>query len=197
MSDGEKIEKIKIEFAQLADDFFVLVLLAKKTPELANRALPWIFSHILELSLKASCIIFGQKFYGHDLSSLWSSVQDKITVVNLWPEELHFEMYRKVFIREGAKPILDSLPAPEHLYKAELAYWIDNIVDLKYGFDLKSKMVSIVHISYEGLNPAFLRLFKTLRDTYRDSNLNKRYEAKIKALFPNPEFQKESIGLLI
>lgn len=192
------VKTINEAFAELADDFFIIALLAKTTPEKENQSLPWIFSHIIELSLKSCCIKFNKKFSGHELGTLWDSIKDKVANNELWPEPMHFEMYKNLFISGKTKnPILKGIPTPEHLYKVELAYWIDNIKDLKYGFNKESQMVSIVHMVYEGLNPDFLKLYRFLRDNYKNENLDLRYSKKIKALFSQEEFSNTTIELLI
>ena len=185
-------------FSKMADDFFILTILSKITPENTNETLPWFFSHIIELALKTCCIKFDKPSQGHILYNLWNQIKENFLEKDIWPGNDHFEKYKKIFIRgDASDKTIRSLPKPDDLYKTELAYWIDNIRDLKYGFDLKATRISMISLSYTGMNLAFLKLFKTLRDKYKNKNLDERYIKKIKSLFPNLAFQEETIRLLI
>jgi len=190
------------ELSYLADDFFILILLEKSLGNIQNmgannRALPWVSSHVLELSLKATCIHFKKQYFGHNLRNLWDQVKSKFNNQNIWPEPKYFEIYKKVFIPQENEQVISGLPIPDNLQRAELAYWIDNVTNLKYGIDKNDLMISTVHLGYVGLSKAFLDLFKGLRNTYKTEALNNRYRKQIEAKFTDPTHANNLIGLLI
>src|SRR5437773_558871 len=62
---------------------------------------------------------------------------------------------------------------------AKTAYFIDNIVNLKYGIDKTPAYISVISLHYDHFNPHYLNLLSFCRNIWSNSELNKRLKNKI------------------
>ncbi len=102
----------------------------------------------------------------------------------VWPSNAHFAAFKQLFIRAGETNAV--LPPPTEFDWIELAFWISNIGNLKYGFDKDWKHVSVLEISYIEVNSKFLSLFRQLRSNYATPALDARLKSKFKRAYPAP-----------
>ena len=64
-----------------------------------------------------------------------------------------------------------TLPPPDELDKLELAFILDNVMNLKYGFTKQLVQVSCVALCNKEINSRFLSLFNLCRNIYADAML--------------------------
>ncbi len=185
--------------SEMADDF-LLGIIAIKRNDMTNNSLPFMHAHALELSAKAACYHLGidVKKNGHDIMSIYKLLNEHIPVLSsLVPTVKEFEEYRKTWlIGNSTQPDL-YIDDPMNLYRLELAYYIDNVMNLKYGLTKDNIRVSLFEISYKELNSHFLRLFNSCRKTYLTDELNDRYKKKVfSAVGQSKEIEEECEKML-
>ena len=185
------------QFAQMADDFFFGILLLK-TFESGNSSLPFLHAHVLELSAKAACYKLGIPITGinngHDILGIYKLLEPSIpNIASVIPTSAHLTDYKNIWFPSDAPLSNVALPPPEELHKLELAYYVDNVMNLKYGFTKQLVQVSCLQVSYKEINSIFLLLFTACREIYLDNDLNLRIKNKIFGVFGDTDETKKKI----
>jgi hypothetical protein len=186
---------------QLADDFFITVLLLKSSDP-QNMALPFLHAHVLELSGKAACHALSASMSGlsngHDIMGIYQCLAAKLpAVTTVLPTTSQMLQYPSVWFRPDGSTRDIELPPPDELDALELCYFIDNAMDLKYGFTKRLDQISGLHIPYAEINSRFLGLFRTSRDAYADADLNTRMKQRLYGPFgKSPETDRKLLALL-
>lgn len=167
-------DSLSIEsFGNMADDFMLNIILLKKR-DFQNQVLPFLHAHSLELASKAAALALGIEFPAnqHNLRDLLSELSQSIDgLASVLPSEESYERYRELWLADSG-PMnyeLSNIPT-EHLEDWELAYYVDNIVDLKYGTKKNGSLVSVLHVARPILNQKFKGIFRHLRSQYSDSS---------------------------
>jgi hypothetical protein len=167
-------DEVAEKFGRLADDFMLDIILLKKR-DFQNESLPFLHAHVIELATKAALIKAEGEIQNLNhrimdmLNRLAKSIEELGTLI---PSDEAFIKYRELWLRDrGAGNYeISYIPAPEVLEEWELCYFIENIVDLKYGYTKDLRLVSVLSVATPTLNQRFKRLFKTLRKQYSNSN---------------------------
>jgi len=187
MTDFENIIK---QYSELIDDFLVIIIFLKMNDN-TNMSLPFLYSHTLELAAKTACykLNLREGIKGHDILKILELIKTKLHILeNYIPSKQDFKNYRKFW-----RPITETdnavyMPAPKDIDRQELAYFIDNCMNLKYGFTADLTQVSAIQLCNEYVNPEFIKLLKVCRDTYSTQTLNVRLESKLgKSVTENSE----------
>ena len=175
-------------FGQLADDFFYNLLLMKGS-DIGNNTIPFLHAHILELSVKAYCLkneINYSDSGGHKIIDIYKRIATKSPELTLLlPASSDFIDYQSIWFPSN-KPVsnVELLPqGSDKLDFLELAYILDNVMDLKYGFRKDFVQVSSISLSYPEVNKKFLDLFNFCRDGYKTVESNNTIKSKIFKLF--------------
>ncbi|MEI6124903.1 MAG: hypothetical protein WCQ95_14905 [Bacteroidota bacterium] len=178
------------QLGEMADDVLYSIILLTVTDR-SNVFLPFLYGHALELSAKAAGIelnVDDKILNSHDIIPIYESIAKKLpTISQHIPTEEHIREYKNVWVSSGhvLTKNIDILnpkhrqPTPNELKQWELAYFIENVKNLKYGFDKKKIFVSIIQITYNGLNPYFLNLFLACRNIYCIPSSNERLKKKV------------------
>jgi Txe/YoeB family toxin of Txe-Axe toxin-antitoxin module len=165
-------------------------------------SLPFLHAHTLELSAKAACYQLGVSLAsvknGHDIIRIYGLLKSSLPNLNsAIPTGSHLTNYKKIWFPSNAPVSNVQLPPPDELDNLELAYFVDNVMNLKYGFTKQLIQVSSLAIAYKEVNSKFLALFRICRDTYADTDLNERLKGKIFGLFGRTiETEKKIYALL-
>lgn len=167
-------DEVVEKFGRLADDFMLDIILLKKR-DFQNESLPFLHAHVIELATKAALINTNGKIesLNHRIMDMLSRLATSINDLGkLIPSNEAFIKYRELWIRDrGAGNYeISQIPAPELLEEWELCYFIENIVDLKYGYTKDLCLVSVLSVSTPNLNQRFKKLFKVLRKQYSNSD---------------------------
>lgn len=178
MTDFNHIIK---QYSELVDDFLISIILLK-VKDKSNCSLPFLYSHILEVSAKTACYKLGiyDNIRGHNIREILRLLEEKLPAIkNYIPSDEDFKEYKKFWrpISEDDKAVF--MPAPIDIDRRELAYFIDNCMNLKYGFTLELNQVSAVQLCNEYVNPEFVKLLKVCRDVYGTQKLNERLKSKL------------------
>jgi len=185
--------------SEMADDF-LLAIIAIKHNDKTNESLPFLHAHALELAAKTASYHFGIdiKKRGHDIMSIYSLLESHIpNIKTLVPTRDEFETYRKTWLVGNSVETSFDIKNPEELFRLELAFYIDNVTNLKYGITKENIQVSLFDIFYKEINEHFLRVFITCRKTYMTDSLNTRFKKKIfGAVGQNVETEKKCDDLL-
>jgi len=201
---GQTEQLITGPLGRTADDIIYNIILLKSTDPI-NSFLPFMYAHSLELAAKTACLILEIDYStnGHNLMNIYKSLSEKVpTIKNYVPSEKHLVEYKKIWV--SSEPILtkninildpkEKQPNPDELLQLELAYFIDNVMNLKYGVDRKKSYVSIIQISYPGINRHFINLFIECRKIYADDISDEQFTSKFYRTFgrtkENEEFLK-------
>lgn len=185
--------------SEMADDF-LLAIIAIKHNDMTNDSLPFLHAHALELSAKTASYHFGIdiKKKGHDIMSIYGLLENFIPTINsLVPTPEEFAEYRKTWLIGNSTETSFDIKNPDHLFRLELAFYIDNVTNLKYGITKENVQVSLFDMFYKEINQHFLRLFNNCRRTYVTDKLNNRFKEKIfKSVGQNEETEKKCNALL-
>ena len=188
-------------FSELADDYFYNFVIIKSSDS-QNKSILFLQAHILELSVKAYCLNKSVSYSdsnGHDIKTIYNRIINvEPTLQNLMPSNENFQNYKSVFLPGNSlnSEVIIPIKSPNEIYFLELAFIIDNVMNLKYGFTRQNVQLSRIELSYEKINSQFLALFNFCRDGYKTDQLNSRIlekfyrqfgksvetQAKIKAL---------------
>jgi len=165
------------KFGRLADDFMLDIILLKKR-DFQNESLPFLHAHVIELATKAALINADGKIesLNHRIMDMLHRLATSIDKLGpLIPSDETFIKYRELWLKDrGAGNYkITHIPPPEVLEEWELCYFIENIVDLKYGYTKDLCLVSVLSVTTPILNQRFKRLFKALRQQYSNSNATK------------------------
>ncbi len=165
------------EYSEMADDFFLSLLLLKKF-NCRNKSILFQMAHIIELASKCALLKLDNhrnpSKLSHKIREIFGSLKTLYpSLVDFLPEDSLYSQYRKIYIQDAPNQSI-TLPPPEQLYQMELCFIIENITDLKYGFDKEMKLVSAISIDSPDINYKFTQLFKELRKIYSTEELNKR-----------------------
>lgn len=196
MNDAERENVIK-NVAEHADDFVFLMIFEKSADSRGSRVVGWLSGHAIELSLKAACLHYRlPKIAGsdHNLTPLFYKLDRVKPQGNVWPTNAHFSAFKTLFIRGGETNA--QLPSPTEFDWIELAFWISNIGNLKYGFDKDWKHVSILEIVCDAVNSKFLSLFRQLRSNYATPTLDARLKQKFMRIYRAPGEEAKLHALL-
>jgi len=191
---------------EMADDVFLSVCFLTIADSL-NKFLPFLHGHVLELTAKTACKKLGLDYMqiksksGHNLFEIFKLLQTKVPeIVPHLPTEEHFQNYQRVWVQTGAvltKNInIDFLPPPSELWKWELAFFMDNVMNLKYGVDKEDIYVSILQMTNKSLNPDFLNLFTICRSVYSIPRSNRTLKGKLIGIFQETEDTRKIIEFL-
>lgn len=185
---GQTEDLISGPLGRKADDIIYNIILLKFADP-TNSFLPFMYAHSLELSVKTACLKLGIDFSkdNHNLMNIYNKIQRDIpSIGNLIPTQQHFTEYKKIWVK--TEPILtkninildpkEKQPNLDEILQLELAYFIDNVMNLKYGVDKKNSYVSVIQISYEGLNRHFINLFVECRKIYANDNIDREFTTK-------------------
>jgi hypothetical protein len=186
--------------SRMADDVLFSIFLLQSSDR-GNGFLSFLHAHALELTAKSACLSLGIDYHGlkngHDLKVIYEKIGAEVPEITpLVPDAEAFEKYRDVWI--PTEPVLKKdinlsyLPEPPKLFMWEVAYLIDNITNLKYGFDKKKVYVSVFRIEYDGFNPHFQKLIGGTRKIYKTKELDHKMRLKMYATF-NDEKQIEHL----
>ena len=171
----------------MADDF-MLTILELKARDSANQTLPFLHGHALELSAKCAILQLEQSLDPDKLGHKIQKIYAKIAVCCpefgcLLPKPNSYARYRSIWVRDGIPNQIIELPPPDLLDEYELCFFIENIVNLKYGLDKNMELLSPIHISHKSINSKFLNLFAGTRKIYATPDLNQRAMNRGEALF--------------
>jgi hypothetical protein len=178
------------QLGEMADDVMYSIMLLTVTDR-SNDFLPFLYGHALELSAKAAGIelnVDDKLLNSHDIIPIYQSIAKQIPTISQYiPTEEHLREYKNVWVSTGhvLTKNIDILNPNKRqtnlneLMQWELAYFLENIKNLKYGFDKKKIFVSIIQIIYDGLNPYFLNLFIACRNIYFIERSNERLKKKV------------------
>lgn len=177
--------------SEVADDFFYDILLLKSM-DFTNSSIPFLHGHVLELSAKVAChklkVDFSNVKNGHNVLEILELLKTKIPAIDpLIPSSASFEEYKDIWLPGNSSNSNVMLPPPKEMDELELAYIMDNVMDLKYGFKKNYSQVSKIDICHEAINQNFLQIFNLCRQTYMDDNLNNRIKEKIYKVFGKNE----------
>lgn len=201
---GQTEQLITRPLGEKADDIFYNIILLKNVDP-TNRFLPFLYAHSLELSAKTVCLKLDIDYStnGHNLMNIYKSISKKVPVIEkLIPTEKHLEDYKKIWV--SSEPILnkdinildpkEKQPNPDELLQLELAYFIDNVMNLKYGIDKKKSYVSLIQISYPSLNRHFANLFIECRCLYTNEASDNRFTEKFFRTFERTKENEEFLA---
>jgi hypothetical protein len=164
--------------ANMADDVLINTLMLKSIdPE--NHVLPFLQVHALELAAKCALLKLEQKqtsdLLSHKIRVIFQSIiKHRPNMRNLFPSGAAFSKYRSVWIQDIDKHQNIELPNPDVLNEYEIAFWIENITELKYGFSKRFELTSSIHIFSPDVNNKFRVLFASTRAIYASAELNTR-----------------------
>jgi hypothetical protein len=203
MSDSDAIA---FGLGSLADDFFFsIILLRRDDPR--SRALDFLHAHCLEISAKAACYklrIEDDSLNGHKLKNIYKLLaKHDPSISNVLPEDEHYLNYTKLWVPENLANDDDKKSTPRYILpresssKYELAYFIENTVNLKYGFTKLKSQVSVAQRIHSHINPEFLKLFNFCRKIYADANMDKRIKEKMHSAFGETEDTDRNIFELL
>jgi hypothetical protein len=186
MTSTLDFNKISERFGGIADDYFCSILVLKQTDS-SNDSLPFLHAHCLELAAKAVAYknnLNLSGINGHDILGIYKRIETiNPAFTPLIPTNQHLIDYKKVYIRSDAASRNVVLPDPEELDKMELAYFIDNAMNLKYEYTKDFVQLSILKITGPSINQSFLKLYKLSRTEYSTPKLNQRLKKKISELY--------------
>ena len=201
---GQTEQFITGPLSSKADDIIYNIILLKFADPL-NSFLPFLYAHSLELAAKTACLKLDIDYStsGHNLINIYNSLSEKVpTIRNYVPSDKHLVDYKKIWV--SSEPILtrdinildprQKQPNPDELMQLELAYFVDNVMNLKYGVDKKKSYVSLIQISYPGLNPHFMNLFIECRKIYANDTSDKQFTSKFYRTFERSKENEEFLN---
>jgi len=167
-------DEVAGKFGRLADDFMLNIILLKKR-DFQNESLPFLHAHVIELATKAALInVEGEiESLNHRIMDMLYRLANSVDELGtLIPSDEAFIKYRELWLsdRGPGNYVISNIPAPEVLEEWELCYFIENIVNLKYGYAKDLRLVSVLSVATPTLNQRFKRLFKVLRKLYSNSD---------------------------
>jgi hypothetical protein len=194
-------DKAAQAFGRMADDYFVATILHKTFYKISS-TLPFLHAHALELSAKAACHELGLSLTvlknGHDLMGIYKILETEIPeIIDLIPTSAELNDYKNVWLRDDGTPQNITLPPPNELVRLELAYFVDNVMNLKYGFTKGLVAVSMLQISYSEINSSFLSLYRCCRAAYANIELNIRIKAELCRIFGDTPDTHQRIHTLL
>jgi hypothetical protein len=195
------IDKAAQGFGQMADDYFLAIILHKTFYNMSS-TLPFLHAHALELSAKAACYALDLSLSGirngHNLVEIYKLLKTKMPEINdLVPTNSELCDYKKVWIRDNGTNQQITLPDPPILDRLELAYFVDNVMNLKYGFTRDLMLLSMLKIAYAEINYSFLALYRCCRRVYADIELDARIKTEVHRIFGNtPDIHQKIYALL-
>lgn len=171
------ITNIINKYSEMADDFFFSMLLLKKF-NYNNQSILFQMAHIIELASKCALLKLDNHRNPSKLSHKIREIFDQLKIlhpslVDFLPEDSLYSQYRTLYVQDGSDQSI-TLPPPDQLWQMELCFIIENITDLKYGFNREMELVSAIRICSPDINYKFTNLFKELRKIYATDELNKR-----------------------
>ena len=177
--------------SETADDFFHSILILK-TQDKQNNSIPFLHGHVLELSAKTACckldIDFSSAKHGHDVIKIYNLLKIKIPEIEPFIRTtLSLTKYKDIWLPGNSSNSNVQLTEQNELQRLELAYIIDNVMNLKYGFNKNYEQVSRIQIYYDSINEYFCSLFKLCRQTYQTDKLNNRLKQKMYTFFGKTE----------
>ena len=160
----------------MADDFLLNFLLLKATAP-QSKSLPFLQAHTLELVAKCALIKIENRldpdFLSHKVLGIYKQIsRQRPEVAALLPSINAFANYRTVYVSDTGTHQEVKLPEPTILEEYELAFFLDNLPNLKYGFSKKFELMSILHISSPEVNYKLRELISTTRAIYANQALN-------------------------
>lgn len=188
MTEKQNKAHIIKSFGELADDFFYNLLLMKSSDS-SNNTIPFLYAHILELSVKTYCVkqeINYSDIGGHKIIDIYRRIAITKPELNLLlPKAADFINYKKIWFPSNSPVSKVELPTegPEKLDSLEIAYILDNVMNLKYGFRKDFVQLSCLSLTYQEINKKFLDLFNFCRDNYKTDELNSKIKSKVFKLF--------------
>jgi hypothetical protein len=181
-------DKVVQSFGEMADDYFIAIALHKSL-HFTSLTLPFFHAHVLELSAKAACHKFRLSINlkdGHNLMGIYRILGKSVPgIENLMPTSSELHNYKKVWLRDNGTVQEITLPSPDELRRLELAYFVDNIKNLKYGFTKELVAISTTSLSTEYINNHFLSLYRCCRSQYANIEFNTRIKAELYRVFGN------------
>nr|MBN1228882.1 hypothetical protein [Anaerolineae bacterium] len=170
----ESMDVVAGNFGRLADDFMLDIILLKKR-DFNNGSLPFLHAHVIELATKAALLNLEGKTLRLNHRIMDMLIHLAITLIELGPlipSDEAFEKYRNLWLLDRGIDSYDisHIPSPDVLEEWELCYFIENIVDLKYGYTKDLRLVSMLSIVTPKLNQRFKRMFNVLRKQYSNSD---------------------------
>ena len=181
MADTNDVIKF---YSELADDFFLDILVLKQVDPI-NFSAPFLHAHCLELSGKTAALKLNVNYSkkGHEIMELYNILSATIPEISsLLPTAQDFLDYKQLWIKEA--DVSKGVEFPEENFsKLELAYFIENIKDLKYGFNKKHEAISALHVFSKSFNTDFGKLYNTCRKQYSSKELDTRLIEKLKKAF--------------
>lgn len=186
-------------YAEIADDFYFNIILLKSL-DFQNESIVFLYAHALELSAKTACYELGLDIgkLGHRLMDIYSLLEIYNTeITSLKPKPNESKDYSKMWLKSNAGHTNHYLGTLDELFRLELAFCIDNIVDLKYGYTKDNISLSVLRVYYEHVNPDFIKLYNACRSLYRNEELDNRFYNKMYSVFKNIEDTKSKLNLYI
>lgn len=171
-------------FGQMADDVLFNILITKNK-DCSNSFLPFLHAHALELSAKAVCYKLNLDLKniknGHDIISIYKLIATKLPdIIKYIPTAENLKDYKKLWIPGVEnKNNYEINCMPPNILQLELAYFVDNITNLKYGFNKELLSVSVLNVCFQDLNLCFLNLYKFCRDVYATPLNNEMFKKKV------------------
>jgi SEC-C motif len=183
-------------FARAAQGFLSSLLVTKATDP-GSEILPFLHGHTLELAAKAAMATLGTVSPNHNVYDHLGSLQLEVPkLACLLPTPQDMADYKKVWI-DGLQPNQNVvLPDPTTLDRLEVAYFIDNVTDLKYLSRKSGSPVSGIHISSPDLNSHFLKILLALREVFRTDELDDHLRQRLARFYADPA-QKPYVDSLV
>jgi len=161
----------------MADDFVLNIILLKKR-DCLNLSMPFLHAHALELSSKAALSHLGSEVDPkHHIREMLDTLAETVEGLReLLPSDDAFSRYHELWLSDdgAGKYELSSIPAPQVCEEWELCYFIENVVDLKYGTRKDQSLVSMLDIATPKLNRRFKKVFRLLRSQYSSQESSSR-----------------------
>lgn len=186
------LEQIIESYAELADDFFCDLLLIKWQPitteSVISGSIPFLHAHALELSVKTMALnldidfryVSGKKIWWHDIKSMYEKISETYPdILLLLPAQVNYSEAKLLYFNSNDVGTSLFIPNPQDANILELAFYIENVMNLKYWFTQDFVRLSWFMMHSNSVNPKFLALFKYCRDYYKNDVLNKRIQRRI------------------
>jgi hypothetical protein len=161
---------------RMADDFHINYLLLKSIAP-NSHSLPFLQAHTLELVAKCALIHAERRlipeFLNHKVREIFRQLaRSRPEILPLLPSVNAFANYRSLYIYDTGAHQQVRLPTPSLLDEYELAFLMDSLAELKYGFNKKFELTSSLHISSPDVNQRLRQLMSTTRAIYATDALN-------------------------
>ncbi len=166
---------------------FLATLLVTKAADPHSEILPFLYGHTLELAAKGAVAKKGPVPTNHNILLLLETLYSIIPELEaLVPTTDEMSDYKDVWIDGHTSNQAVTLPAPTRLDRLEVAYFIDNVMDLKYLSRKSGHLVSALTVSTPGVNRHFMEIFVLLRKVFRTELLDDHLRQRLARFHADP-----------